>query len=174
MAMSLTPRLIGVAGVMARRGGRAAALALAGEARDWLADPANEPARARTVAGLRDLAGRAGTGASRAVEMVSDELERRRPRVTEWERELLRRRYVVVDAAPGPARGAALEAYVVQAGLAGRVVSDGARHPDARRRALAALAIEERMLRRERLSREERAVGLEALSRATAQVRGRG
>ena len=43
--MSLTPRLVGVAGVMARHGGRAAAVAIASEAREWLRDPANEPAR---------------------------------------------------------------------------------------------------------------------------------
>ena len=170
--MSLTPRVLGVAALVARRGGRAAALALAAEARDWLADPANEPARARATAGLRDLAGRAGTGAGRAVDLVASEVERRRSRAGDWERELLRRRYAAVDTAPGPAREAAVDAYLVQAGLARRVVDGAPDRHEARRRVVAALGAEERMMRRERLSADDRARGLAALAGARRAVHG--
>ena len=170
--MSLTPRVLGVAAIVARRGGRAAALALAAEARDWLADPANEPARARASAGLRDLAGRAGTGAGRAVDLVAGEVERRRSRVSDWERELLRRRYAAVDTAPGPARAVAVDAYLVQAGLARRVVDGAPDRRDARRRVMAAIGAEERMMRRERLPAADRTRGLAALEGARRSVRG--
>jgi hypothetical protein len=168
--VSLTPRLVGVAGVMARHGGRAAAVAIASEAREWLRDPANEPARAKAAAGLREVAGRAGGGAQRAADLLTNELGRRRSRAVDWERELLRRRYAAVDAAPGPARERALASYVVQAELAPRIVDADPDRAVARRRVLGAIGAEERMLRRERISAGDRELGLGALSRARTHV----
>ena len=65
-----------------------------------------------------------------------------------------------------------MDAYLVQAGLARRVVDGAPDRHEARRRVMAALGAEERMMRRERLSADDRARGLAALAGARRAVHG--
>lgn len=170
--MSLTPRLIGLAGVIARHGGRAATVALANELREWMADPANEPQRARMTAALKELGSRAGQGAAVVADRVASGSERRKLRVADWEQELLRRRYAIVDSAPGPARAAALADYAWQASRAGEVVAVAADPVDTRRRASRALDAEERMLQGERrMPAADREAALGAVDLARGMIR---
>lgn len=162
------PRLVGLAALLARRQGPVVAQALLRNGRAWMADPANDATRQALVAQLRSIGEAAGGTAGRLSARIATEVERRKVSVASWERDLMTLRYEIADMAPGPVRRAALSAYAAQA-RAGVHLIAGARDPSAARRdVLAALAAEERMLRAERLSQEERAAALGAVAAARA------
>ncbi len=158
------PRLVGLAAILARRQGAAAAQALMRKGSAWMADPANDAARQALLDQLRVGAGRAGGTAARLAARVSKEIERRRVSVGSWERDLMSLRYEVADMAPGPVRDAALDAYAAQASAAVHLVG-GAK---ARDEVLRALGAEERMLATERLGVDERRRAIDAVVAARA------
>lgn len=160
------PRLVALAALLARRQGAAAAQALLGRATAWMADPANDAARQALVEQLRLGAERAGGTVARLSARLAREIERRRVSIAAWERDLMSLRYEIADLAPGPVREAALGAYCAQVSAAVHLVG-GARSPSrARLEVLRALAAEERMLSRERLSGDERRSALAAVAGA--------
>jgi hypothetical protein len=160
------PRLLGLASLLARRHGVAAAQALLRAARAWMAEPANEEARGALLAQLRSWAERAGGAAGRLSARLARELERRRVSVGAWERDLMSLRYEIVDMAPGPVREAALAAYTAQARAGVHLIAAAGKPEDARRQVLAALRAEAGQLARERLSAAEREAALEAVAEA--------
>ena len=162
------PRLVGLAAILARRQGAAAAQALLRKGGVWMADPANAAARQALVDQLRAGAGQAGGTAARLGARLAREIERRRVSVSAWERDLMSLRYEVADMAPGPVRDAAIDAYVAQVCAAVHLIG-GATNPDrARVEVLRALAAEERMLASERLGAQERRRTMDAVAAARA------
>lgn len=159
-------RLVGLAALLARKQGPAVAQALLRSGRAWMEDPANDATRRVLVGQLRSAAEVAGGAAGALSARLAREVERRKVTPAAWERDLMALRYEVADMAPGAMRAAALSAYAAQA-RAGVHLIAGARDPvQVRRDVLAALAAEERMLRGERLSEDERAGALAAVAGA--------
>ena len=150
------PRLVGLAAILARRQGAAAAQALLRKGGAWMADPANEAARQALIDQLRAGAEKAGGTAARLAARLAREVERRKVSVAAWERDLMALRYEVADMAPGPVRDAAIDAYVAQVSAAVHLITGGSNPARARVEALRALAAEERMLGSERLGAEEK------------------
>lgn len=162
------PRLVGLAAILARRQGAAAAQALLRKGSAWMADPANDSTRQALVEQLRGGADRAGGTAARLGVRLAREVEKRRVSVASWERDLMSLRYEVADMAPGPVRDAAVEAYAAQVSAAVHLIS-GSRSPGrARVEVLRALDAEERMLRSERLGTDERRRAIDAVVAARA------
>jgi hypothetical protein len=159
-------KLIALAALIARRQGPAVARLLLRRAKAWLEDPANEATRQALLEQLRSSAEKAGGAAGRLSARVAREVERRRVSVGAWERDLMALRYEIADMAPGPVREAALGAYAAQARAGVHLVGSARRPDEARRRVEAALVAEERMLRSERLSADERERALAALADA--------
>jgi hypothetical protein len=164
----LGPRLLALAAFLARRHGRTAVELLLKHGRAWLSDPSNDAKRTALVGQLRGWSERAGDTAGATASRLAAEIERRRPSVSGWERELMALRYEIVDLSPGPVREAALEAYEAQAWAGPSLLSGPARGAKTRRKVLTALAAEADMLRTERLSHEERRRATEAVEGAQA------
>jgi hypothetical protein len=160
------PRLMSLAGLLARRHGRAAVQVLVRAAYAWLSDPANEPARRQLVDQLVGWSSRANDTAGRLAGRLAREVERRRVTVPSWERDLMRLRYEIADMPAGAMREAALDAYASQARAGVHLVTAAARPADARRQVLAALGAEIGMVRRERFTPAERRRALDALEAA--------
>jgi hypothetical protein len=156
------PRLIGLASLVARRQGTAAARALLRAGQRWMADPANEEAKRALLEQLRTAAEIAGVAAGRISGRLAREVEKRRVSVGAWERDLMSLRYEIADMAAGPVREAAVAAYANQA-RAGVVL---ARDERTRREVLDTLDAELRMLRGESLSPAERAEAEAAVAAA--------
>jgi len=154
--------------VVGRRLGPAAAAALLGAARAWLADPANEHHRQRLLALLRDTSIRAGGRAGRMAQSVGRQVESRRRSLVAWEREMMSLRHEVTEHPTGPVRAAALEAYLVQIAAGPPLVTEAARPADARRAVLRALEEEARSVAADPLGPDERRRALEALEDARA------
>jgi len=154
--------------VIGRRLGPAAAAALLGAARAWLADPANEHQRQRLIATLRDLSIRAGGQAGRMAQAAARQVESRRRSLAAWEREMMALRHEVVEHPSGPVRAAALEAYLLQISAGPRLVAEAHRPADARRAVLRALDDETRSMAADPLGPEERRRALEAVEDARA------
>ena len=162
----MNARLLALAALLARKQGAAAAQALLRNGRDWMADPANDATKQALIAQLRVLAERTGGAIGRMSTRLAREVERRRVSVGAWERDLMSLRYEIADMAPGPVRAAALGAYAAQARAGVHLVSAARRQDDARRQVEAALVAEQRMLRGERLSADEREQALSAVADA--------
>ncbi len=162
------PRLVSLAALLARRQGAAAAQALLQSGRAWMADPANEATKQALLVQLRSYADRAGGTVGQISAKLARDVERRRVSVASWERDLMAMRYEVVDLAPGPVREAALAAYVSQASAGVHLIASASKPQEARNGVLRALDAEERMLRGERLSADERRRALEAVAAARA------
>jgi hypothetical protein len=158
------PRLIGLASLVARRQGAAAARALLRSGQRWMADPANEEAKQALLQQLRGAAELAGSAAGRLSVRLAREIERRRVSVGAWERDLMSLRYEIADMAPGPVRDAAVTAYANQARAGVTLVRD----ERTRREVLDTLDAELRMLAGERLSADERATAESAVTEARA------
>lgn len=154
--------------VIGRRLGPAAAAALLGAARAWLADPANEHHRQRLVAMLRDLSVRAGGRAGRMAQAAAGQVESRRRSLVAWERETMALRHDVTEHPTGPVRAAALDAYLQQVAAGPRLVAEAARPADARRAVLRALDEEARSIAGDPLGPDERRRALEAVEDARA------
>ena len=162
------PRLVGLAAILARRQGAAAAQTLLRKGSVWMADPSNDAARQALVEQLRVGAEKAGGTAARLSARLAREVDKRRVSVGAWERDVMSLRYEVADMAPGPVRDAALGAYAAQVSAAVHLIA-GAGNPDrARADVLRALAAEERMLRGERLGAGEKQRALDAVAAARA------
>ena len=162
------PRLVGLAAILARRQGAAAAQALLRKSSAWMADPANDAARQALVEQLRTGAERAGGTAARLSARLAKEVEKRKVSVGAWERDLMSLRYEVADMAPGPVRDAALTAYASQVSASVHLIA-GAGNPErARADVLRVLAAEERMLGSERLGADERRRAIDAVTAARA------
>lgn len=164
----LQKTLFRLALVIGRRLGPAAAAALLGAARAWLADPANEHHRRRLVAMLRDLSLRAGGHAGRMAQAAAGQVESRRRSHAAWEREMMALRHEVTDHPTGPVRAAAMEAYLEQVAGGPRLVAESARPADARRAVLRALDEEARSIGADPLGPDERRRALEAVDAARA------
>ena len=108
------PRLVGLAAILARRQGAAAAQTLLRKGGVWMADPSNDAARQALVEQLRVGAGQAGGHRGPLSARLAKEIDKRRVSVGAWERDLMSLRYEVADMAPGPVRDAALGAYAAQ------------------------------------------------------------
>ena len=160
------PRLIALALLLAKRQGPAVAALLMRRAQAWLDDPANESTRQALLETLRSSAEKAGGAAGRLSARVAREVERRRVSVGAWERDLMTLRYEIADMAPGPVRAAALNAYCAQARAGVHLIANARREDEARRGVETALVAEQRMLRRERLSEDERDQALTAVAEA--------
>lgn len=167
------PRLVGLAAILARRQGAAAAQALMRKGSAWMADPSNDAARRALVEQLRTGAERAGGTAARLGARLAKEVEKRRVSVAAWERDLMSLRYEVADMAPGPVRDAALEAYAAQVSAAVHLIGGSNSPSRARAEVLRALDAEERMLRGERLGADERRRAIDAVIAARAACAGR-
>jgi hypothetical protein len=166
------PRIVGLATVIARRYGRQAAWSLVQAGRAWLADPANETKRRDLVAVLRGWATRAAGGVARSAGKLADEIERRRPPMATWERDVMALRHAMAEAPQGPAREAAVQAYRARV-LAGARLTHAVDDPSsAGRRAREALDAEMRMLRDEPISAEDRAAAIDAVRQAGAACYG--
>ncbi len=122
------PRLVGLAAILARRQGAAAAQALLRKGNAWMADPGNDAARQALVEQLRVGAEKAGGTAARLAARLAKEIDKRRVSVGAWERDLMALRYEVADMAPGPVRDAALDAYAAQVSAAVHLIG-GAGNP---------------------------------------------
>lgn len=157
------PRLVGLAAILARRQGAAAAQVLLRKGSAWIADPGNDAARQALVEQLRTGAGRAGGSAARLGARLAKEVDKRRVSVAAWERDLMSLRYEIADIAPGPVRDAALGAYAAQASAGVHLIAGAGNRSRARADVLRALAAEERMLRSERLAADERRRAIEAV-----------
>jgi len=97
-------------------------------------------------------------------------VERYRPSVASWERELMAARYAIPQEPSGERRAAALDAYLSLTDAAPGL-ADTAKDPTrARRGILTALELEARMLRAEALGPGERQAALAANARAHAAV----
>lgn len=168
------PRLVTLAALLARRQGPAVAQALLRSGRAWMADPANEATKRALLSQLRSAASVAGGAAGALSARLAREVEKRKVSVAAWERDLMALRYEVADMAPGPVRDAALDAYGSQASAAIHLVTAARDTEKARTEVIAALDAEERMLRAERLSADEkrRAVLAVALSRQACAAHG--
>lgn len=162
------PRLVTLAALLARRQGPAVAQALLRSGRAWLADPANEGAKRALLAQLRSAAEATGGAASVLSARLQREVERRKVSVAAWERDLMSLRYEVADMAPGPMRDAALAAYGSQASAAIHLVTGARDVEKARGEVVTALDAEERMLRAERLSTDEKRRAILAVAQARA------
>jgi hypothetical protein len=137
---------------------------VAGQA--WLADPGNEPRRRELVAQLRGLAARAGGQAARLAGRLADEIDRRRPALDVWERDVMRLRAAAADE-PDPAlRETFLRAYTARVAAGPRLAGVEGAPADAGRRVLEALRSEERMIGGERLAPPERDVARRAIHSA--------
>ena len=147
---------MGLAAILARKQGAAAAQALLRKGNAWMADPGNDAARQALVEQLRAGAERAGGTAARLGARLAREVDRRRVSVASWERDLMALRYEVADMAPGPVRDAALGAYAAQASSGVHLIAGAGNPGRARADVLRALAAEERMLRSERLGVDEK------------------
>jgi hypothetical protein len=166
------PRLATLTALLARRYGPTAARKLSTAARTWLADPANEPKQRALEAQLRGWADTAGGMAAALASRLAAEVDRRSPAADAWERDLMALRADLADAPRGPDREAALRAYVARTGVGARIVFASEGREEARRKVLAALDAEAGMLRRERLSPEEREACRRAVDRARAACYG--
>ncbi len=162
------PRLVGLAAILARRQGAAAAQMLLRKGSAWLADPANDAARQALVEQLRLGAERAGGTVARLSARLAKEVDGRRVSVAAWERDLMGLRYEVADMAPGPVRDAALDAYAAQVSSAVHLIAGSSRPNRARDDVMRALVAEERMLRSERLGAQERQKAIDAVTAARA------
>lgn len=160
------PRLFALAALLARRQGPKVARLLMRRAQAWLEDPANDATRQALVDQLRSSAEKAGGVAGRMSARLSREVERRKVSVGAWERDLMGLRYEIADMAPGPVREAALRAYAAQARAGVHLIGSARHADDARRQVEAALLAEQRMLRGERLSDDERERALAAVAEA--------
>jgi hypothetical protein len=152
----LSRRLLLFAAFLARRYGARAVSALARSANAWLADPANEAARAQLVEQLRDWSRVASGGASRTAAALAQQVERRKVTTAAWERDLMDLRHELPGIEHGPIREGALRAYEAQLRAGVHLISGARSHERAREEVLAALRAEATMLRRERLTPEER------------------
>lgn len=158
------PRIVTLAALLARRQGPAVAEALLRSGRAWLADPANEGTKQALLTQLRSAADVAGGTASTLSARIAREVEKRKVSAAAWERDLMALRYEIADMAPGPVREAALGAYAAQARAGVHLITGARDREKARREVLAALEAEARMLRRERLSSDERAAAEAAVA----------
>ena len=160
------PRLVGLAAILARKQGAAAAQALLRKGSAWLADPGNDAARQALVEQLRVGAERAGGTAAALAARLAKEVDKRRVSVSAWERDLMSLRYEVADMAPGPVRDAALGAYAAQVSAGVHLIASAGNPDRARADVLRALVAEERMLRSERLGADEKARAIAAVTAA--------
>jgi hypothetical protein len=109
---------------------------------------------------------------ARTAGRLADEIERRRPPMATWERDVMALRHAMAEAPEGPAREAAVQAYRARV-LAGARLTHAVDDPaSAGRRAREALDAETRMLRDEPISTEDRAAALDAVRVAGAACYG--
>jgi hypothetical protein len=164
----ISGRLLALAAFLARRYGVKAVSSLARSANAWLADPANEAAKQQLVAQLREWSRVASGGASRTAAALAWQVEKRKVSTGAWERDLMDLRYELPSLEHGPIRQGAVRAYESQLRAGVHLIS-GARSPErTREEVLAALRAEATMLRRERLTDDERARLLAATEAAIA------
>jgi hypothetical protein len=164
----ISGRLLALAAFLARRYGVKAVSALARSANAWLADPANEAAKQQLVAQLTEWSRVATGGAARTAAALAQQVDKRKVSTGAWERDLMDLRYELAEIEPGPIREGAIRAYEAQLRAGVHLIS-GARSPGrAREEVLAALRAEATMLRRERLTGDERERLLAAADAAIA------
>ncbi|MGD9571565.1 MAG: hypothetical protein AB7V62_06780 [Thermoleophilia bacterium] len=164
------PRLVSLAAILARKQGPVVAAALMRAGREWLADPANEGTKQALLAQLRSASEAAGGATAALSSRIAREVEKRKVSPAAWERDLMTLRYEIADMAPGPVRQAALGAYTAQARAGVHLIGTAKDREKARTEVLGALAAEERMLRRERLSAEERETAMAAVAEGRRAV----
>jgi hypothetical protein len=164
----LSRRLLIFAAFLARRYGVKAVSSLARSANAWLADPANEAAKAQLVEQLRDWSRVATGGASRTAAVLAQQVERRKVSTGAWERDLMDLRHELPGIEPGPIRDGAVRAYEAQLRAGVHLISGARSRERAREEVLAALRAEATMLQRERLTGEERERLLAATDAAIA------
>ncbi len=153
----VTSRLIWLGTLLARRYGAAAVQSLARSAQAWLADPANDQAKAQLVAQLRGWQVRATGVASQTAGALARQVERRRVSVSEWERDVMDLRYQLPGLPEGPVREAGLRAYENQLRGGVHLIAHARRPERAREHVVAALQAEGRMLATEGLRAGETA-----------------
>jgi hypothetical protein len=168
------PRLVAFTAIIARRYGPRAAAYLLAATRAWLADPANEPKRRALESQLLMWAGRVQGAASKTAGRLALEVERRRgaPPLTSWERDVMALRAAMAEAPEGAERERALTAYCARVATGARLTHAVDDPEAAGRRAADALAVEERLLKEERLTPGERTTALDAVRRARAACYG--
>ncbi|MGD9694629.1 MAG: hypothetical protein AB7V42_03095 [Thermoleophilia bacterium] len=168
------PRLIGLAALLARRQGAAAAQALLRSGRAWMADPANDETRRALLEQLRTWSERAGGAVAVAAQRITKEIEKRKVSPAAWERDLMALRYEIADMAPGPMREAALDAYAAQARAGVHLITASSRPGDARREVLRTLRAEASMLKGEPMTADERERAMAAVDEALRACAGDG
>lgn len=149
-------RLAALSLILVRRYGIRATGQLVKAAQDWLADPANEPARRRLVQQLADWSQQAGGATARSAATLARQVDRRKVSVAAWERDLMDLRYELPGLARDGSREAAMRAYESQVRAGVHLIAHARSPVRAREEVLAALRAEITMLGRERLSAEER------------------
>lgn len=164
----LNARLVAFGLFLARRYGVKAATALARQANAWLADPANEAKKQQLVSTLRTWSATAGGAAARTGEALARQVERRKVSTAAWERDLMDLRHELPGIPHGDMRDAAVRAYESQLRAGVHLISHARTPERAREEVLAALRAEATMLRRERLTDDERARLLAAVDAASA------
>lgn len=154
-------RLAALGLVLVRRYGMRAAGQFVKAAQDWVADPANEPARRRLMEQLGEWGQRAGGATARTAEALQRQVEKRKVSVGAWERDLMDLRHELPGLRRGDAREAALRAYESQVRAGVHLIAHARTPARAREEVMAALRAEIGMLRRERLDavEQERLVG---------------
>jgi len=153
---ALTPRLIALGALLARRYGVVAVQALARSGQAWLADPANEATKAQLVAQLREWSAKAGGTAAQSAAVLARQVERRGVSPSAWERDLMELRYELPSMPHGRVREAALRAYESQLRAGVHLISHARRPERTREHVIAALRAEGRMLHTERIEPAER------------------
>lgn len=153
---ALTPRLVALGALLARRYGVVAVQALARSGQAWLADPANEATKAQLVAQLREWSLRAGGVAAQSAAALARQVERRNVSPAAWERDLMELRYELPALPRGRVRDAALRAYESQLRAGVHLIAHARRPERAREQVIAALRAEARMLRTEGIEPAER------------------
>lgn len=162
----LSGRLLTFGVFLARRYGPVAVAAFVRNANAWLADPANDAKKRRLVATLGEWSTTASGTASRTATALARQVERRKVSTSAWERDLMDLRHQLTGMSPGGMRDAAVRAYESQLRGGVHLISHARKPARAREEVMAALRAEASMLRRERLSDDERASMLGAVDAA--------
>lgn len=149
-------RLAALGLVLVRRYGVRAAGQFVKAAQDWVADPANEPAKQRLLEQLGEWGRRAGGATARSAEALQRQVEKRKVSVGAWERDLMDLRHELPGLRRGQAREAAVRAYENQVRAGVHLIAHARSPVRAREEVTAALRAEIGMLRRERLGEAER------------------
>ena len=166
------PRLVSLAAVLAKRQGAAAAQSLLQSGRAWMADPANESSKqACSCSCASTPSGRAARSGELSAKLYRDVEKRARLGGLVGARpdgDALRGG----QHGPGARARGALAAYVAQASAGVHLINGASKPNEARVGVIRALDAEERMLRGERLSADEKGRALQAVAAARAACAG--